>query len=71
MNRGKLLGLLVSALSLVIVFGCGRKGPPSLTQKPSSSVNMTSEELRTAPDSFHAITPLSGCYAGFSFTSHE
>jgi len=69
MNRGKLLRLLVSALSLVIVLGCGRKGPPSLPQKPSASV-MAFKELPDSSDLFHTITPLNGCYAGFSFTSH-
>jgi hypothetical protein len=70
MNRGKLLGLLVLALFLVIVLGCGRKAPPSLPQKPSSSVHMICTELRNLLDSFHAITPLNGCYAGFSLASH-
>jgi predicted small lipoprotein YifL len=43
MNRGKLLWFLVSALFLVIALGCGRKGPPSLPQKPSASVQMASK----------------------------
>jgi predicted small lipoprotein YifL len=66
MNHEKLLGLLVLALFLVIVLGCGRKAPPSLPQKPSSSVRMTSKELRHASDSFHVIIPHNGCNAGFS-----
>jgi len=70
MNRGMLLGLLVLALLLVIVFGCGRKGPPSLPQKPSSSVRMASKELHNSSDSLHAIILLKGYCAGFSLASH-
>jgi len=70
MNRGKLLGLLVLALFLLIVLGCGRKAPPSLPQKPSSSVHGTSKKLRNSSDSFYTITPLNGCYAEFSFESN-
>ena len=70
MNLEKLLGLLVLALLLVIVLGCGRKGPPSLPQKPSASVQMTSQELPDSLDLYHTITPFNGCCAVFSITSH-
>jgi predicted small lipoprotein YifL len=67
MNRGKRLGLLVSALFLMIMLGCGRKGPPSLPQKPNSSVQMASKEFPDCSDLLHTITPLNGCYTGCSF----
>jgi predicted small lipoprotein YifL len=71
MNRGQLLGLLVLALLLVILLGCGRKGPPSLPQKPSALVQMASQELPDSSDLFHTITALNGCYAVFFITSDD
>jgi predicted small lipoprotein YifL len=71
MNRGKLLGFLVLALFLVMVLGCGRKGPPSLPQKPSALVQMASQELPDSSGLFLTITDLNGCYAVFFITSDD
>jgi len=69
MNRGKLFGLLVLALLLVIVPGCGRKRPPSLPQKPSASAYTAFKELRNVSHSLDAMIAHNGCYAGFPLAS--
>jgi predicted small lipoprotein YifL len=38
MTKRNVLWLPVLVLLLVLLAGCGRKGPPSLPQKPSSSI---------------------------------
>ena len=47
MTKRNVLWHLVLVLFLVLLAGCGRKGPPSLPQKPSSSIPIEQKaELR-------------------------